>query len=250
MAKVALAVIATNHYTDFIKPLLESAKKYLLKGHEVIFHLFTNSEDYFEIAIYANGDRIKQDTGKIYQLYGMPIECHPIEHQPWPAMTLNRYHIMSQVDFSGYDYVYYIDADMRFVAPVGDEIFGQLVAVQHPGYFRGGGGWELNRNSWAWMPECKRKQYIAGGFQGGSMYVASWVGLKMMIDSDRERGCIAKWHDESYWNRVKSLSKQWFKILDPSYCMVEEPEKRKLWGIDHLQPKIIALAKKHSEYQK
>jgi hypothetical protein len=32
--------------------------------------------------------------------------------------------------------------------------------------------------------------------------------------------------------------------------MVEEPEKRKLWGIDHLQPKIIALAKKHSEYQK
>jgi hypothetical protein len=165
-------------------------------------------------------------------------------------MTLMRYHIISAVDLSGYDYVYYIDADMRFVAPVGDEIFGQLVAVQHPGYFRGGGGWELNRNSNAWMPECKRKNYVAGGFQGGSEYVKAFTHLKQMIEQDMDKGCVARWHDESYWNRLKSISGGRFKFLDPSYCMVEEPEKRKLWGIDHLQPKIIALAKKHSEYQK
>jgi hypothetical protein len=139
---------------------------------------------------------------------------------------------------------------MRFVAPVGDEIFGQLVAVQHPGYFRGGGGWELNRNSNAWMPECKRKFYIAGGFQGGSNYTKAFKVLKDWIDEDRERGTLARWNDESYWNRLHSIAKSEFKLLDPSYCMVEEPEKRKMWGIDHLQPKIIALAKKHSEYQK
>jgi hypothetical protein len=165
-------------------------------------------------------------------------------------MTLKRYHIMSAVDFSGYDYVYYIDADMLFVAPVGDEIFGQLVAVQHPGYFRGGGGWELNRNSNAWMPECKRKFYIAGGFQGGSNYVPMMRLLRGWINQDIDNGCVGRWHDESYYNKLKSIYKEQFKILDPSYCMVEEPEKRKLWGIDHLQPKIIALAKKHSEYQK
>jgi hypothetical protein len=32
--------------------------------------------------------------------------------------------------------------------------------------------------------------------------------------------------------------------------MVEEPEKRKAWGIDHLEPKIIALSKDHKKYQK
>lgn len=231
MAKVALCIIATNKYIDFVPPLIESADKYFLQGHEVVYHVFTN-----ERLIMANGYR---------DLYS-----HPEEHKPWPAMTLNRYHIMSAVEFSGYDYVYYIDADMLFVAPVGDEIFGQLVAVQHPGYFKGGGGWENNRNSNAWMPECKRKNYIAGGFQGGSEYVKAFPMLKKMINEDMDRGCEGRWHDESYWNRLKSLAKDKFKILDPSYCMVEELEKRKLWGIDHLQPKIIALSKDHKKYQK
>jgi histo-blood group ABO system transferase len=229
MAKVALCIIATNNYIDFVPPLLESAEAYFLAGHEVDYHVFSNN---FFITAYHN------------------LTFHEIEHEPWPAMTLKRYHIMSAVDLSGYDYLYYIDADMRFVAPVGDEIFGKLVAVQHPGYFKGGGGWELNRNCNAWMPECKRKNYIAGGFQGGSDYIGWFRPLKSMIDEDIERGTVARWHDESYWNRLKGYHKNVFKILDPSYCMVEEPEKRKLWGIDHLQPKIIALSKDHKKYQK
>ena len=232
MAKVALCIIATNNYDAFVSPLVASSEQYFLQGHEITYHIFTNSLNAAPVHLLCN------------------YELHIIEHQPWPEMTLKRYHIMSAVDLSGYDYVYYIDADMRFVAPVGDEIFGQLVAVQHPGYFRGGGGWELNRNSNAWMPECKRKNYIAGGFQGGSEYVKAFTHLKQMIDEDMDKGCVARWHDESYWNRLKSISGGRFKFLDPSYCMVEELEKRKMWGIDHLQPKIIALAKKHSEYQK
>ena len=234
MAKVALCIISTNDYIYFVPPLLESAEKYFLKEHEVKYHVFHNN--FFPVI-------------KCWGMINNIIE-HRIQHEAWPAMTLKRYHIMSAVDLSGYDYVFYCDSDMLFVAPVGDEIFGQLVAVQHPGYFRGGGGWELNRNSNAWMPECKRKFYIAGGFQGGSEYVKAFTHLKQMIDEDMDKGCVARWHDESYWNRLKSISGGRFKFLDPSYCMVEEPEKRKLWGIDHLQPKIIALAKKHSEYQK
>ena len=232
MAKIALNIIATNNYLNFVPPLIDSAEKFFLQGHDVSYHVYSN-------------------TGYLIDMGGkLDLHLHTIEHQPWPAMTLNRYHIMSAVDFSKYDYVYYIDADMRFVAPVGEEIFGQLISVQHPGYYKGGGGWELNRSSNAWMPECKRKQYIAGGFQGGSEYVKAFELLKQWIDEDVQRGTVGRWHDESYWNRLKSIAKEQFKLLDPSYCMVEEPEKRKLWGIDHLQPKIIALAKKHSEYQK
>jgi hypothetical protein len=57
-------------------------------------------------------------------------------------------------------------------------------------------------------------------------------------------------NDESHYNAVFSLFEQRFNLLSPSYCMVEEPAKRKAWGIDHLEPKIIALKKDHKKYQK
>jgi hypothetical protein len=173
-------------------------------------------------------------------------------HEPWPAMTLKRYHIMSGADLSGYDYVYYIDADMRFVAPVGDEIFGELVGVQHPGFYRGGGSWEDNQASQAFVYTRMRKQYIAGGFQGGSDYATVMPFLMHMIDEDEKTGNRATWNDESHWNALFAYSPNilQFKILDPSYCMVEEPAKRKAWGIDHFEPKIIALSKDHKHYQK
>jgi len=228
--RVALCVIATNDYCNFIEPLLVSADYYFLQGHEVDYHLFTNCPD----------------------RWGMEREiiCHQIEHEPWPAMTLKRYHIMSGADLSGYDYVYYIDADMRFVAPVGEEIFGELVGVQHPGFYRGGGSWETNNWSQAYVCPPARKHYLAGGFQGGSKYYKFCLGIKKRIDKDIESGHIAVWHDESYWNKIFSICPELFTLLDPSYCMVEEPAKRKAWGIDHLEPKIIALAKDHKKYQK
>jgi histo-blood group ABO system transferase len=229
MAKIALCVIATNDYMFFVTPLLDSAEMYFLKGHKVEYHIFTNHTFYHNLPNVAS---------------------HLIEHQPWPAMTLNRYHIMSEADLSSYDYVYYIDSDMRFVAPVGDEIFGELVGVQHPGFYRGGGSWENNQASQAFVYTRMRKQYIAGGFQGGSDYAMVFPFLVHMIDEDEKTGNRATWNDESHWNALFAYSANKFKILDPSYCMVEEPEKRKVWGIDHLEPKILALKKDHSKYQK
>jgi histo-blood group ABO system transferase len=227
--RVALCVIATNDYIDFTPPLLTSAEKYFLIGHEVHYHIFTNCSYSFDVK---------------------RLSFHEIEHEPWPAMTLKRYHIMSGADLSGYDYVYYIDADMLFVAPVGDEIFGELVGVQHPGFYRGGGSWETNMRSEAYVFPQDRKKYLAGGFQGGTRYYNFCTYLKEGIDNDTFKGVTAVWHDESHWNSCYSLIPEHFTILDPSYCMVEEPEKRKAWGIDHLEPKIIALKKDHKKYQK
>ena len=158
---------------------------------------------------------------------------------------------MSGVDLSGYDYVYYIDADMRFVAPVGDEIFGRLVGVQHPGFYRGGGSWETNKRSQAYVEPEKRINYIAGGFQGGDQTFFRFCRyLSQNIDADNHIGVCAIHNDESHWNSTFAIVPEHFALLDPSYCMVEEPAKRKAWGIDHLEPKIIALAKNHKKYQK
>ena len=239
MAKIALCIIATNDYCNFVPPLINSAEKYFLQGHKVEYHVFTNMNEYCI-------DTFCTDYWRAKRL----INFHTITHEPWPAMTLKRYHIMSQSDLSGYDYVYYIDADMRFVSPVGDEIFGELVGVQHPGFYRGGGSWETNKASWAYVHPTKRIKYIAGGFQGGCIYYEYCRGLAKRIDLDLADNFTAVWNDESYWNELYSNIPNKFNLLDPSYCMVEEPEKRKAWGIDHFEPKIIALKKDHTKYQK
>ncbi len=228
--KIALCIIATKNYIDFVPPLLESAEAYFLKGHDVDFHVFC---DHTFVTAYLN------------------IKFHPIRHQPWPAMTLKRYEIMQQADLSGYDYIYYIDADMLFVAPVGDEILKPLVGVHHPGYYmKGGGAWETKKESTAYVRESKRNVYLAGGFQGGALYDNAIKHLAFNIAYDEEQGVTAVWHDESHWNQFYTHSPAEFTVLNPSYCMVEEMEKRKAWGIDWLEPKIIALSKDHQKYQK
>ncbi len=230
MAKIALCIIATQNYIDFVPPLLESAEAYFMKGHEVNYHVFC---DRSFITDYWN------------------IEFHPIRHQPWPAMTLKRYEIMQQADLYGYDFVYYIDADMLFVAPVGDEILKPLVGVHHPGYYmKGGGAWETRKESTAFVKESKRNVYLAGGFQGGAMYGNAIKHLAANIAQDEENDITAVWHDESHWNAFYTGLTFDFTVLNPSYCMVEEIEKRKAWGIEWLEPKIIALSKDHKKYQK
>jgi histo-blood group ABO system transferase len=233
MAKIALCCIATNDYVDFLPNLLKSADKYFLIGHEVHYIIFTNRMETHETIETTRYERWIN-----------------IDHEPWPMMTLKRYHFMSDANLSLYDYCYYVDCDSLFVAPVGDEIFGELVGVQHPGFYRGGGSWEDNQASQAFVYTRMRKQYIAGGFQGGSDYCMVMPFLMHMIDEDEKTGNRAKWNDESHWNALFAYSPNKFTILDPSYCMVEEPEKRKAWGIDHFEPKIIALAKDHKKYQK
>lgn len=242
MAKVALCVIATQKYIDFVGPLLESADEYFLQGHEVDYHIFTD---------HCTASAISGSERKLYDANARLWHYHPIKHEPWPAMTLKRFHFISSVDLSRYDYVYYIDADMRFVAPVGDEIFGELVAVAHPGYaVKGGGSWETRKESMAYVPPAKRGIYVAGGFQGGSRYWAMCDALAGLVDVDKSNGITPKWHDESVWNALFSRYPELFTVLPPSYCMTESIDKRKAWGIENYLPKILALEKDHKQYQK
>ncbi len=232
MAKIALCIIATQKYIDFVPPLLESADKYFLNGHEVEYILFTD-----EINMPLISSR------RFYKVY--------TDHEPWPAMTLKRYEMMQQLNLSRYDFVYYIDADMLFVAPVGDEILKPLIGVHHPGYYmKGGGAWETRKESLAYVKESKRSVYLSGGFQGGSMYGNAIKDLAANVAQDKENGITAVWHDESHWNQFYSGLTFDFTVLNPGYCMVEEVEKRKAWDIDWLEPKIIALSKDHKKYQK
>src|SRR5208337_3792786 len=97
----ALIVIATGEvYRQHAKDLIVSAKQFFVP-HDVV--LFTDNLMDFDV----------------------PIKF-PRTHYGYPRATLTRYHAISEIreTLLKYDYIFYSDADMLFIAPVvEDEIF-------------------------------------------------------------------------------------------------------------------------------
>ena len=222
---VGLLLIATGKYDIFLQPLLESVDKYFFPNDEVQIYLFTD----------------KNYTSK-------QITIFPIQHRPFPYPTLYRYRFFTT--YAGAiksDYLFYMDVDMLFVDYVGKEILGDLVAVRHPGYFRGGwGDYGTPKNSLAYVNPKERRGYYAGGFQGGRRdnYLSAALGMATNIDIDKSAGIVAQWHDEAHWN--KYLTTHPFKELTPSYCFPEA-----VWAKDiPFRPVIKALDKNHKELRK
>lgn len=220
---ISVCVIATNKYKEFIAPLVKSIERYFLVGHEVRLFIFSDAER----------------------------AALPIPSYKYPEATLLRYEIMTQIPRKDYgDYIFYIDVDMEIVDHVYMDILDHIVAVQHPGYYKGGwGSTNVDSRSTAFLPRGKWGKYYAGGFQGGrtDLYYPIMEQLRDNIRKDTEKGIIAEWHDESHWNAYLAYNPP-TTILDPSYCMPEARWKRRIWGVNHLEPKILAL-EKPKDYQ-
>lgn len=229
--KIGLLIIATNKYIEFLQPLINSADQYFLNNKDVTYFIFTNK------IININTDR------NIINIY--------VEHKDWPWMTLGRYKIFSenQKKISEMDYLYYCDADMKFVNNINEEIIGESVATIHPGFYHNVNlsniALEKRPKSLAYLPPNTIKRYYAGGFNGGS----SSHFLKMSkiisdnIDMDlNENNIIAEWHDESHMNKYFHENSPSLE-LSPSYCYPES------WYLP-FEKKLLALDKNHSEFRK
>ena len=221
--KIGLLIIATNKYIRFLQPLITSADKFLLKNQEVTYFVFTNED----VELFTERNVVKIN----------------VEHKDWPWMTLGRYKIFneSRKELSKMDYLFYSDADMKFVSEVGDEIISERVATQHPGFYGSKGTPETNPNSLAYIDPNDQNQYFAGGFNGGTSeeYLKMAKNLADNIDIDFKNGIIAKWHDESHMNRY-FFDNTPTKILNPSYCYGESMNIP-------FDKKLIALDKNHEE---
>jgi hypothetical protein len=169
----------------------------------------------------------------------------PTPHLPWPRVTLLRYrHLWGARDLLGsFQYLYMTDADMEFVAPVGDEILGDLVATIHCGHAhkRPSDLPFLNcRKSRAHIEPGTGKRYYAGGFQGGrtARYLEACRAMDEAIRQDAKINYVADWHDESHWNAYL-VRHQPTTVLPPEYCF---------GNLHHMIPdvKILALDKPHA----
>lgn len=228
---IGVLVLATNRYREFLQLLVDSIDKHI--KHEKRIFVFT--EEYILIS---------SDTD---------IRFIKIPPYKFPWISLYRYQIFhdNKEHLSDMTHLLYLDVDMDIVSDLGEEIMTDgLLAVRHPGFWKGGWGSNNNlRESLSYLPEELRYNYYCGGVQGGETktYLAACKILSDRIRQDELNAVTAEWHDETHWNWLLKQDMFSFVSLDPSYCMVEELHRRKLWGIDHLKPKIIALTKNHEE---
>lgn len=242
--KIALLFVCLNpQYWPFLRDVIEDAQAHFLKGHQVDFFAWTD---------------IPEGT-----TYGSTV--FPTDPVSWPFPTLMRYHLFLQQEeiLKEYDYIFYLDADMRIVDDVGDEILGEgLTAAEHPMYALRREyipPYEPNSSSTAYIPrpggvvEEKGKDpwfkpvYAAGGFQGGTAksFIEAMKSMKKSIDEDFMNNYTAIWNDESHWNRYLYDFKGSVTVLPPSYVYPDSLIKEyynKIWGREY-KPIIVTLTK-------
>lgn len=232
--KICILNIATNKYIRFVDQLLNSVKQNFLTEHDVSVLVFTNHES---------------------EKFSHEVKLSQIYHEPWPIPTLKRYHYFLQEReyISQFDYCFYMDVDMRIVSKVGDEILGDLVATQHPGFFHKKPEefeYERRPESTAYIPKGEGQMYYAGGFNGGKPehFLKMAESIVKNVDKDFENNIIATCDDESHMNRYLVNNPPTLS-LTPSYCYPEGGVYRygqTSWQVP-FEPKILALNKNHAE---
>lgn len=251
--KVALLFICLNEpYWPYVKQVIEDCNKNFLSDHRLNI----------ELSIFLWTDLPEGTT------YGATV--FPTDPQPWPTPTLMRYHLFLQQEetLKDFDYLFYLDADMRVVAPIGREIMGDgLTAAEHPMYAlakRFVPPYEPNKDSAAYIPRLGlvttdadtgnqrfKPLYAAGGFQGGKTadFIDAMKAMRKTIDADfDQRNYVAIWNDETHWNRYLFGYSGPLTILSPSYIYPDSLIKEyyePIWGCSY-EPKIITLTKPFS----
>jgi hypothetical protein len=227
--KIGVFYIVTGRYKVFWPEFLESFKTKFLPEAERHIYLFTDEEEEF----FRNN--LPADISLSY---------HRIEHQPWPFMTLMRYHLFMKhyEEWKDCDYIFFINSTYIFYKKVGTEILPgaeheYLVAAEHRQSVRRKPDcytYDRNPASKAYIPYGQGSHYYAGGFNGGTVpaFKALCESIIQATDEDLSNDIIALWHDESHLNAY--LLNRHIKVLPPTYVWLQQDYK---WYNKH---KIIA----------
>lgn len=274
--KVGLLLVCTGElYWLYAKQLITSAHTHFLPGKDVEYLFWTDipqTGDVFERVQkaflearlpHATTEAEREATQKesieyakatvesVEYVRGLQdVTLFSTDHTAWPYPTLMRYSLFLQQEevLQKYDYLFYCDIDMLMVDTVGDEIIGLgLTAAQHPMYAlrqEYQAPYEPNPQSAAFIPP---HFYYAGGFQGGKRedFIEAMKAMKKTIDSDLSINYVARWNDESHWNKYL-WDKLPSRVLTPAYVYPDSLIGEyyvKLWGCDYPK-KIITLTKK------
>jgi hypothetical protein len=208
--KIGILYICTGKYTIFWKDFYLSMEKNFLTELDKHYFVFTDS---------SNVD-FENENPRIHKIYQ--------ENLGWPDNTLKRFHIFlnSEKKLLAMDYIFFFNANLLIEDKITPEEFlptleNPLLATIHPGFYNkkiNKFTYERNKKSQAYIDKKSGKYYFAGGLNGGITkdFIDAIKIMKSMIDIDNINNIIAKWHDESHWNKYL-LGRNDVKILTPAY---------------------------------
>ena len=222
MKKIAILYICTGRYAQFFNGFYESAEQYLLQGVEKHYFVFTDQEQLTKAA-------------------NVELLIRPCKGFPEDSLFRFDRFLEIKEQLKDYDYTFFFNANMRFVAPVGEELLeAPLTAVLHPGYYdkpEWRYPYERNQQSKAYIPAHETDyHYYMGSLNGGRTedYLALAETCSQHIHEDWEKGIVACYHDESHLNHY--LRQHPCKALSPAYAYIEGEDMP-------FEPKIILIDK-------
>ena len=215
MKKIAILYIATGKYIEFWDRFYNECEQYFLRNHEKTYFIWTDADEFTH-----------QNNLRVHTIYQEQL------HWPFPTLLRFKFFRTQKELLKDYDYIYFFNANISFLADVGEEIFpsdsqGLMVAL-HPGFYkrpRKDFTYEKRKDSLAYIPKNKGKHYVLGGFNGGTSkaFLKLIDDLYRAIQYDLERGVIAIWHDESHLNKY-ILNKNPL-LIEPPYILAEGIDK-------------------------
>lgn len=210
--RTGLLVLVVGSYSHFIRRFLSSAETYFLPGQMVTYYILTDSPRSLEPPIELGPER---------QLKVLPVAELP----GWERLAYRRMVLLADAirePISGeVEYLFCADVDQEFVAPVGEEILGDLVATLHPelyGMPRNAFPYEIEEVSSAYVEEDEGDYYYTSELYGGlvsEMYRLARA-CSLLILQDQSNRVVARGLEESYLNRYL-IDHRPTCVLSPEY---------------------------------
>lgn len=207
-----LIALVVGTYAHFLEGFLSSAETHFLPGQTVTYYILTDNP------------RILDPPKKLRPKRELKVV--PIAELPgWDRLYLRRMALLADVikDTIGNkaDYVFCADIDQEFVAPVGEEIFGDLVATLHPELYgrpRRGFPYEEEDDSSACVQEDEGDYYYTSELYGGLVSEVFKLAraCSLLILKDQANGVTARGQEESYLNRYL-INHRPTCVLSPEY---------------------------------
>jgi len=218
---VGIYYIATGIYKNNFKKFLESIHNFLPIYNKTIILLTDGLEEY-----------------KNYSKDNINIEHHYIEDHPWPIVALFRFHYILKYK-TNYDYIFFINSNAVIKENKSINWFDQnkINVTKHFTYRSGVlTTYEMllpsddNPNSTSYIGNIEYT-YCQSGFFGGpnNLIYEMCEDIVNIIDIDLKNNIIAKWHDETYFNKwlySKKYDNRLINITDVFFTKNFSQEKK------------------------
>ncbi|XP_061688446.1 globoside alpha-1,3-N-acetylgalactosaminyltransferase 1-like isoform X1 [Syngnathoides biaculeatus] len=225
--RIGLLTLVVGTYAQHVRRFISSAEIYFIPSQMVTYYILIDNPRTLD-------PPIKLGPGR--QLKVLPVAEFP----GWDKLAYRRMPLLADAIKNQIgrevEYIFCADIDQEFMAPVEEEILGDLVATLHPELYgkpRKALPYENDENSSAYVKENEGDYYYTSELYGGLVHnvYRMALGCSFLILKDQANGITASGREESYLNRYL-ITHRPTCVLSPEYSWwdsglaIDVPEKR------------------------